>query len=181
METLNLPPAIVEQGLELAEERRQLLRFSLSEALYCIPIDHIREILQVCNMTRVPMMPLFVRGVMNLRGAVVPVMDLGMRLGLCETRIGKRSCIVIVESGCPDGGAQRYGILVDAVHEVLEVGAEQLNSVPALGTRIDPHFICGVTRVQGHSVELLDVSKVLDEQELSRLVTEHCAQSRWLH
>ncbi len=180
MESLN-PPAVIEPHVEMAEERRQLLRFSLSEALYCIPIDHIREILQVCNMTRVPMMPLFVRGVMNLRGAVVPVMDLGMRLGLSETRIGKRSCIVIVESINLDGAAQRYGILVDAVHEVLEIGAEQLNAVPALGTRIEPHFICGVMRVQGHSVELLDVGKVFDEVELSRLVTEHCDQSRWLH
>lgn len=164
-----------------AEERRQMLRFTLCEALYALPIEPIREILQVGRMTKVPMMPTFVRGVMNLRGAVVPVLDLGARLGLHSTAIGRRTCIVIVESPNADGGTQRHGVLVDAVHEVLEVEPSQVNTVPALGTRVAPHFISGVVRVQDHSVELLDVSRVFDDQELSRLITSTDEHTLWLH
>lgn len=163
------------------EERRQMLRFTLCEALYALPIEPIREILQVGRMTKVPMMPTFVRGVMNLRGAVVPVLDLGARLGLHDTAIGRRTCIVIVESPIGDGGTQRHGVLVDAVHEVLEVEPSQVNAVPALGTRVAPHFIAGVIRVKDQSVELLDVSRVFDEAELSRLVTAPAEETLWLH
>jgi purine-binding chemotaxis protein CheW len=163
------------------EEKRQLLRFALSDDLYGIPIEAVREILQVGVMTQVPMMPRFVRGVMNLRGAVVPVLDLGLRLGLQPTRISRRTCIVIVETFNGDGTPLRHGVLVDAVHEVLEVTQEQINAVPALGTRVAPQFIAGVTRVHDQSVEVLEVPRVFDDTELSRLVEEHCDQSRWLH
>lgn len=169
-------------GLQTSsEERRQMLRFTLCEALYAMPIEPIREILQVGRMTKVPMMPAFVRGVMNLRGAVVPVLDLGARLGLHGTTIGRRTCIVIVESPLADGGLQRHGVLVDAVHEVLEVDPGQVNSVPALGTRVSPHFISGVLRVQEQSVELLDVARVFDDQELGRLIASPNEQTLWLH
>ena len=165
------------EDLALGEDRRQLLRFSLSEALYCLPIEHIREILQVARMTRVPMMPKFVRGVMNLRGAVVPVLDLALRLGLKPTQVGRRSCVVIIESVMHDGNLQRHGVLVDAVHEVLEIPMDQLNPVPALGTRVDPQFIAGVIRAHNQSMEMLDVTRVFDDTELSRLVANHGRQA----
>lgn len=168
-------------GFAHQEARRQVLRFGLSDALYAMPIESIREILQVCKLTEVPMMPAFVRGVMNLRGAVVPVLDLGLRLGLSTTVVGRRTCIVIVESIMAEGAPQRHGVLVDAVHEVLEVSPEQLNPVPALGTRIAPHFISGLLRVRDHSVELLDVSKVFDDTELSRLVSDQSGRALWQH
>lgn len=164
-----------------SEERRMMLRFTLCEALYALPIEPIREILQVGRMTKVPMMPPMVRGVMNLRGAVVPVLDLGARLGLRNTVIGRRTCIVIVESPFGDGGTQRHGVLVDAVHEVLEVEPAQVNTVPALGTRVAPHFISGVVRVKDQSVELLDVGRVFDDQELSRMVASPDGETLWLH
>jgi purine-binding chemotaxis protein CheW len=176
-----MDPVARHVGQEASEERRQLLRFALGDNLYGIPIESVREILQVGVMTQVPMMPSFVRGVMNLRGAVVPVLDLGLRLGLQATRISRRTCIVIVETFNVEGSAQRHGVLVDAVHEVLEVTHEQINSVPPLGTRVAPHFIAGVTRVHEQSVEVLEVPRVFDDIELSRLVEEHCDQSRWLH
>ncbi|MEK8086326.1 chemotaxis protein CheW [Aquabacterium sp. A3] len=163
------------------EDRRQMLRFTLCEALYAMPIEPIREILQVGRMTKVPMMPAFVKGVMNLRGAVVPVLDLGARLGLHGTAIGRRTCIVIVESPLNDGSMQRHGVLVDAVHEVLEVDPSQINAVPALGSRVAPHFISGVVRVKSQSVELLDVGRVFDDQELGQLIASPTEPTLWLH
>jgi purine-binding chemotaxis protein CheW len=163
------------------DERRQLLRFTLGTALYGVPIEQVREILQVTSMTAVPMVPGFVRGVMNLRGAVVPVFDLGQRVGLGPTPIGRRTCVVIIETVGTDGTAQRQGVLVDAVHEVLDVAARDVEPVPPLGTRIAPHFIAGVTRVQNQSLELLDVPRVFEETELARLIGEHGTASAWLH
>jgi purine-binding chemotaxis protein CheW len=164
-----------------ADERRQLLRFTLAGAYYGVPIEAVREILQVGAMTAVPMMPRFVRGVMNLRGAVVPVFDLCARLGLGDTRIGRRTCVVIIDAPSAEGGVQRHGVLVDAVHEVLDLAGSDLSAVPALGTRVAPQLICGVARVQGQTLELLDVPRIFDEAELARLVGEHCAQTPWLH
>ncbi len=163
------------------EERKQLLRFTLCDALYALPIAPIREILQVCRMTQVPMMPPFVKGVMNLRGSVVPVLDLGLRLGLGGTTVGRRTCIVIVETLMPDGTSHRHGVLVDAVHDVLDVDAATVNAVPPLGTRVAPHFIAGLIRVQDQSVELLDVSRVFDDDELARLLASPSEHSLWLH
>lgn len=164
-----------------SQERRQLLRFALGDALYAVPIEAVREILQVVSLTEVPMMPRFVRGVMNLRGSVVPVFDLSQRLSLPRTEIGRRSCIVIVETHNADGQHQRHGVLVDAVHEVLELCADDVAPAPSIGTRVSPQFIGGIARVHGQSVELLDLPRIFDETELHRLVGEHCDQSRWLH
>lgn len=165
----------------LMEERRQLLRFSISNALYGLPIDTVREILQVSGLTEVPMMPPFVRGVMNLRGAVVPVLDLAQRLGLGRTEIGRRTCIVIVDCPVPDGAPQRHGVLIDAVYEVLELGAHELVAVPTMGTRVAPQYLSGIARVKGQSMEMLEVARVFDEGDLARLVGEHCDAARWLH
>lgn len=163
------------------EERKQLLRFTLCDALYALPIAPIREILQVCRMTQVPMMPPFVKGVMNLRGSVVPVLDLGLRLGLRATTVGRRTCIVIVETAMADGASHRHGVLVDAVHDVLDVESSSVNTVPPLGTRVAPHFIAGLLRVQEQSVELLDVSRVFDDDELARLLASPSEHALWLH
>ena len=172
---------VMDAPMQAEEDRRQLLRFALGGSLYCVQIEHIREILQVCNFTKVPMLPSFVCGVMNLRGAVVPVLDLSLRLGLEATQIGRRTCVVIVETAGTDGLPQRQGVLVDAVHEVMEVTDHAVNPVPSLGTRIAPQFISGVMRIQGQCVELLDVSKVLDREDLSRLVAEHGHNGMRLH
>ena len=164
-----------------AKERRQLLRFTLGTALYGVPIELVREILQVSAMTAVPMMPSFVRGVMNLRGSVVPVFDLGLRVGLAPTPIGRRTCVVILEAPNADGGTQCHGVLVDAVHEVLDIATRDVEPVPALGTRAAPQFISGVARVLNQSLELVDVERVFDDAELARLVAEHGSHAARLH
>jgi purine-binding chemotaxis protein CheW len=157
----------------------QLLRFTLGRLPYAVEIGAVREILQVASLTCVPMLPAFVRGVMNLRGAVVPVIDLAARLGLGSTRLAPRTCVVVVDIHRADPGdghaapPQRLGMLVDAVHEVLDVPARDLEPVPAMGTRIHADFIRSMARVRGQIVEVLNLDQALDQEHLSDMIGAH--------
>ncbi|MEK8050631.1 chemotaxis protein CheW [Ideonella sp. DXS22W] len=152
----------------------QLLRFAVGEERFAVRIDAVREILEVSRSTPLPLMPSFVRGVMNLRGAVVPVIDLGARLGLATTTVGRRSCVVIVETcGQNDLPALRMGLLVDAVYEVFDVQHSALEAVPRLGTRIDPNFIRSMARVRGQATAELNLEAVLDTHALASLIEAH--------
>ena len=154
----------------------QFLRLSLGSEKYAVRIQAVREILQVVPTTPLPLMPAFVRGVMNLRGAVVPVVDLGARLALAATDVGRRTCVVIVDVPAADEGrAQTLGLLVDAVYEVFDAPVADQESVPRLGTRIDPGFIRSMVRVRGESTAELDLSAILDQQLLARLIAAHAS------
>jgi purine-binding chemotaxis protein CheW len=164
------PPASAHEGADL----QQFLCFALSADRYAVRIDAVREILEVARMTPLPLMPTFVRGVMNLRGAVVPVVDLGARLGMDPTAVGRRTCVVIVDIALPDDqGMQRLGMLVDAVYEVVDLRSTELEPVPRLGTRIAPGFIRSMVRVRGQATPELDIAAVLDQQVLADLIAEH--------
>lgn len=153
---------------------RQFLRLALGEEAFAAPIDSVREILGVGRLTQMPRSPAFVRGVMNLRGAVVPVIDLGARLGRPVAAIGRRSCVVVVEiEGQTEDDRQVVGALVDGVHEVLEVGHDDLEPVPALGTPVDPQFLCGLARVRGAICAVLDLERALSPQALAALIESH--------
>lgn len=152
----------------------QLLRFAVGDERYAVRIDAVREILEVARTTPLPLMPSFVRGVMNLRGAVVPVIDLGARLGLAITTVGRRSCVVIVETRASDDmPAMRLGMLVDAVYEVFDAQPDALEPVPRLGTRIDPAFIRSMARVRGQATPELHLDAVLDAGALAALIAAH--------
>lgn len=143
----------------------QYLTFMLGTESYAIGILSIKEIIGYTSMTEVPLMPAFVRGVINLRGAVVPVMDLQARFGQPVSAVTKRTCIVIVEVNTPSG-AQVMGVVVDAVNAVLDIGAADIEPAPAFGTRIRADFIEGMGKVQGRFVILLDVNTVLGLDDL---------------
>jgi purine-binding chemotaxis protein CheW len=152
-----------------------LLRMAVGDEPYALPISAVREILQTGRLTPVPRTPAFVRGVMNLRGAVVPVLDLRARLSDRACNAGRRNCIVVAETTSMDGSsaARPVGLLVDAVHEVFEVPAASLEPVPALGTAIEPRFLRGIARARGLVVGVLELSQVLAEPELQNLVASH--------
>jgi purine-binding chemotaxis protein CheW len=131
------------------------------------------------------MMPDCVRGVINLRGAVVPVMDLSARFGRAPSTIGKRSCIVIVEvAGGEDEDKQVLGMLVDAVNAVVEIAAADIEPAPSFGTRIRPDFIAGMGKYNGRFVILLDIEHVLSSEEIIELargtVSRICPEERHL-
>lgn len=144
----------------------QYLTFLLGGESFAIGILAIREIIQYASLTEVPSMPASVRGVINLRGAVVPVMDLLARFGRPSSPVGKRTCIVIVEIPCDGGnGRQVVGVVVDAVNEVLEIEAADVEAAPSFGSRVRADFIAGMGKVRGRFVILLDVERVLSLDE----------------
>lgn len=161
----------------LAEQ--QLLCFALGQRNYAVGIDLVREILKAAPTTELPRMPRFVRGVMNLRGAVVPVIDLSARLGLGLMGVDRRTCIVIVELpvGGADHDAQRHklGVMVDSVSEVIDAGAAPLEAVPQLGTHIAPEFISGMARIRGEFLPVLAMERVLDSEDLAQLIGKQSA------
>ena len=152
----------------------QYLTFMLGGEAYAIGILAIKEIIEHGQMTRVPMMPEAIRGVINLRGAVVPVIDLGVRFRHGPTAITKRTCIVIVEVE-REGEAEVVGILVDAVNEVMDIAAADIEPAPTFGTRIHTEFIAGMARIKDHFVIILEPDRVLSVEEMTELVTETAA------
>ena len=148
---------------------QQFLTLTLGQELFALPIEHIREIIEFGGLTEIPLMPSFLRGVINLRGAVVPVIDLAVRFGRERMPIAKRTCIVIVEVEQADN-MQLLGIIVDAVNEVLAVEGHQLESRPAFGARIRADFIAGILKHNEQFVVVLDIPQVLSLDELAELV-----------
>jgi purine-binding chemotaxis protein CheW len=147
-----------------------LLRMAVADLALAVPIDHVREILEVGRLTELPRTPDFVRGVMNLRGAVVPVVDLAARCGLGATTVRRRSCIVVVEAGGTEQEALVVGLLVDAVFEVFDTAGASVEPVPMLGTPVRADFLAGMTRAHGQVVAMLDLAHVLSPQDLAAAI-----------
>jgi purine-binding chemotaxis protein CheW len=162
------PSGVAPAAPQFALDPTQYLTFMLAGEVFAIGILAIKEIIEYQNLTEVPMMPACVRGVINLRGAVVPVMDLLARFGRPSSPVTKRSCIVIVEV-MVDGEAQVIGVVVDAVNEVLEIAPADIEPPPAFGARIRGDFIQGMGKVKGKFVILLNVSQALSLGELGEL------------
>ncbi|RMO92437.1 Chemotaxis protein CheW [Pseudomonas syringae pv. philadelphi] len=157
------------QAATAVEEEAQYLTFMLNGEMFAIGILGIKEIIEYGSLTVVPMMPAFVRGVINLRGAVVPVVDLSARFGRQNSDITRRSCVIIIEASTEDGQPQDIGLLVDNVSAVLEIPASQIEPPPNFGARIRADFISGMAKVDGKFVIVLEVEKVLSIDEMSSL------------
>lgn len=150
------------------EEQNQYLTFMLGGEMFAIGILHIKEIIEYGHLTTVPMMPDFIRGVINLRGAVVPVVDLSTRFGREQTEITRKTCIVIIEAMTGEE-KQDIGVVVDAVSEVLEIPSGEIEPAPSFGAKIRADFIAGMGKVDGNFVILLNVGKVLSVDEMAIL------------
>ncbi len=151
-------------------ELRQYLTFHLGSELFALPIEHIREIIEYSNITAIPLMPEFLRGVINLRGAVVPVIDLSSRFGRTQTEIGRRTCVIMLEVDNPEVDLQLLGVLVDSVSEVMSIDRNQIEPRPSFGANLRTDFIDGILRVDGRIVVILDVRQVVSLDELAELV-----------
>jgi purine-binding chemotaxis protein CheW len=173
---MNFPSKKFPSSESNIEEDRQYLTFNLKEAMYAIGILHIKEILEYSNVTPVPMMPNFIKGVINLRGAVVPVVDLAARFGGPQSNIVKRTCIVIIEVLNEDV-MQDIGVMVDAVSEVIEISHNDIEPAPAFGAQIRADFIQGMGKINGDFVIILQVDKVLSVEEMALVSTLGQGQS----
>lgn len=155
-------------AIAVASEPAQYLTFVLGKEIFAMGILAIKEIIEYQALTTVPMMPPCVSGVINLRGAVVPVLDLSQRFGRPSSEISKRTCIVIVEVQAGDE-RQVLGVVVDAVNEVLDISPADIEPAPAFGARIRTEFIQGMGKVHGKFVILLNVDHVLSLDEIGQL------------
>lgn len=150
------------------EQQRQYLTFRVGRDLFGVATRYVREILEFHAITQVPMMPPLVRGVINLRGAVVPIIDLAERFGLGSTELGPRACLVIVELQ-DSGEAHLMGALVNAVTAVAEIEPRLLRQAPAFGSRIAPEYIEDLARVDEHFLTLLRMEQVLNIDQIAAL------------
>src|SRR5471032_3361424 len=151
-------------------DHAQYLTFMLGGEVFAIGILVIKEIIGYGNLTEVPMMPACIRGVINLRGAVVPVMDLSNRFGKASTPVVKSTCIVIIEVPTANAGeTQAMGVVVDSVQAVLEIPVSEIEPAPSFGAKIRPDFIEGIAKVNGKFVILLNVNRVLSMEEISQM------------
>lgn len=145
---------------------QQYLTFMLGGEMFAMGILAIKEIIEYSNLTEVPMMPASIRGVINLRGAVVPVADLAVRFDRQPAPVTKRTCIVIVEI-TTNGERLDVGVVVDAVNEVLDIPASEIEPPPSFGARLRTEFIQGMGKVNNRFVIVLAVNHVLSLEELA--------------
>ncbi|MCG7585626.1 chemotaxis protein CheW [Photobacterium sp. OFAV2-7] len=157
-----------DKDVDITHEQQQFLTFILREELFAINIRPIKEIIEYGQLTVVPMVPDFVRGVINVRGNVVPIIDLAVRFGWPTTEVTKRSCIVIVEVES-EGERIEIGVVVDAVSEVLDIALADIEPAPSFGARLRTDFIEGMGKVNDEFIVLLNVGRVLSVEELSSL------------
>lgn len=147
---------------------QQFLTFLLNDEVYGVEILHIREIIEYGNVTTVPLMPDFIAGVINLRGSVVPVVNLAKRFEQKPKALSKKTSIVIVELADTDSQIE-IGIIVDMVNEVIDLAESDIAAAPAFGTKIRADFINGMGKINDKLMVLLDVNHVLSIDELSMI------------
>jgi purine-binding chemotaxis protein CheW len=148
---------------------KQFLTFRIGNENYGLELSQTREIIEYSGITQVPLMPNFLRGVINLRGEVVPVIDLAVRLGRSSIEVQRRTCIIVVELTNND---QHHvlGLLADAVSEVIEMDDENIEDAPSFGANIRAEFIQGIAKQGEEFVVLLDANNALSIRELAHLV-----------
>lgn len=158
--------AAIDEDDSAADQQQQYLTFRLGEESYALGLLSVKEIIEYGGVTQVPMMPGFVRGVINLRGRVVPVIDLANRLRSESAAVTRRTCIVIVEV-TNDGEAQDMGIIVDAVSQVVDIPPQSVEPGPSFGAKVRADFIAGMGKLDEGFVIMLDIDRVLASEDMA--------------
>ena len=156
----------IDQAVKAMVDREgKYLTFTLAEEEYGIGILKIKEIIGMMPITTVPRTPEFVKGVINLRGKVIPVMDLRLRFGMEEMAYTERTCIVVVEI---EGfsGTVMIGVVVDSVSEVLNIKGEDVEETPTFGSKLNTDYILGMAKMEGGVKILLDIDRVLNAKDM---------------
>jgi purine-binding chemotaxis protein CheW len=146
-------------------ETTQYLTFKLHDEVFALDIGKVREVLDISTITKVPRTPEFMRGVINLRGSVVPVVDLRLKFGMSRTDRTVNTCIIIVEVTM-DSETTILGALADSVQEVLDLGPDHIEPAPKIGTRLNTAFIKGMGKRDNKFIIILDIDKVFSTSEL---------------
>ncbi len=147
-------------------DTRQYLTFQLGDEVFGLDVSNVREILEFNRVTKIPRTPDYMRGVINLRGSVVPVLDMRLKFGLTMTERTVNTCTIVVEVSF-EGEKVIMGALVDSVQEVFELEPEQIQPAPRIGTHLRTDFIKGMGKRDDHFIMLLDIDKVFSVDELA--------------
>jgi purine-binding chemotaxis protein CheW len=145
------------------------LTFRLEKESYGVGVLKVREIIRMMNITPVPQMPAYVRGVINLRGKVIPVIDLRLKFGMQGIANTDSTCIVVVHIMVPSGTNTLMGLVVDAVEEVANISADEIESTPDFGMKLETNYILGMAKVRGSVKTLLDIDQVISESSLETI------------
>jgi purine-binding chemotaxis protein CheW len=148
-------------------ETTQYLTFKLGEEIFALEVAKVREILDFSTVTKVPQTPDFMRGVINLRGGVVPVIDLRLKFGMTRTEKTVNTCIIVVEVALGEESAV-LGALCDSVQEVFDLDPEQIEPAPHIGTRLKSDFIKGMGKRDGNFIIILDIDRIFTMDELEQ-------------
>ena len=153
----------------------QYLTFKLDDEIFALDIGKVREVLDFTSITKVPRTPEFMRGVINLRGSVVPVVDLRLKFGMAKTEKTVNTCIIIVEVTV-DNETTILGALADSVQEVMDLEPDHIEPAPKIGTRLSTEFIKGMGKHNDHFIIILDVDKIFSTDELALVQATHGAK-----
>jgi purine-binding chemotaxis protein CheW len=145
------------------------LTFTLNQESYGIDVLKVREIIRLTTITAIPQMPDYVCGVINLRGKIIPVIDLRLRFGFAKTENTEQTCIIVVKVKLPDGRTTQMGLVVDGVEEVLNIAAADIEKTPDFGTKIDTQYIVGIAKIKGAVKILLDIDGVISAGALEKI------------
>ena len=171
MQTQDAQVSNQRKDLEDRGPAMQYLTYTLDEEVFAMDIHSVREIIQYVSMTTVPMMPVFLRGVINLRGQVVPVIDLQSRLGRSVAHVRKKTCIIIFDAWS-DGEKVVIGLMVDAVNEVIDILDADIELPPQFGTSIRKDFIRGIGKVGAQFIVILEPEKALSIEDMAMLAEQ---------
>ncbi|MGE5350809.1 MAG: chemotaxis protein CheW [Acidobacteriota bacterium] len=152
----------------MIQELRQYLTFKLGEEIFALDVSQVREILDYIKITKVPQTPEYMCGVINLRGSVVPVVDMRLKFGLSKTEPTVNTCIVVVEVNI-DQEKTILGALVDSVQEVFELEPAEIEAPPRIGTQLKTEFIKGMGKRDERFIIILDIDKIFSVRELELL------------
>ena len=157
-------------------ETSQYLTFKLDQEIYALDITQVREVLDFTEITKVPRMPEFMRGVINLRGGVVPVVDLRLKFGMTKTEKTVDTCVIILDLAF-EGETTLLGVLADSVQEVTTMEPDQISPPPKIGTRLNTEFIKGMGKKNDDFIIIIDIDKVFSIDEVAVLQSSEGAQT----
>ena len=151
------------------DSANRYLTFRIAAEIYGVRVLGVQEIIRLPEITRVPQLPPHVRGVLNLRGRIIPVIDMHQRFGLPATDDHSRTCVVVVQVNSTGRGMLQMGLVVDSVEEVLQIAADEIADTPEFGCQVDTAFLLGIAKIKGGVTALLDLDRVLTGDQLDTL------------
>jgi purine-binding chemotaxis protein CheW len=152
--------------MAVAANTQQYLTFTLDEELYAVDVVKVREVLEVTPLTKIPRMPAFMQGVINIRGSVVPVLDLRLKFGMEQAERTVDTCIIVMDIQAEDK-VVTIGSLADSVQEVIDLDEENIEPPPRLGTKVDTDFIRGMGKRDDQFIIILDIDRVFNSSEIA--------------